>query len=54
MLLHNDKDLFREVIVSTSEALGIVVPIVEKDYYVTLILKRLSLKYRQDYLSRTR
>lgn len=44
MLLHNDKELFREVVVSTAEDLELVVPIVEKDYYVTLILKRLSLE----------
>ena len=42
MLLHNDKELFREVIISTAEELGLVVPIVEKDYYVTMILKLLS------------
>lgn len=42
MLLHDDKELFREVIISTSEKLGVVVPIVEKDYYVTMILKRIS------------
>lgn len=32
MLLHNDKGLFREVIISAAEDLGLVVPIVEKDY----------------------
>lgn len=42
MLLHSDKELFREVVVSTAEELGLVVPIVEKDYYVTMILKKLS------------
>lgn len=44
MLLHNDKELFREVIISTAEEFGVVVPIVEKDYYVTMILKLLSQK----------
>ena len=44
MLLHNDKELFREVVISTAEELGLVVPIVEKDYYVTMILKMLSLE----------
>lgn len=44
MLLHNDKELFREVVISTAEELGVVVPIVEKDYYVTMILKLLSEK----------
>lgn len=43
MYLHNDKELFQEVIISTAEDLGLVVPIVEKDYYVTMILKRLQL-----------
>lgn len=42
MLLHEDKELFREVIISTAEALEKVVPIVEKDYYVTILLKELS------------
>lgn len=37
MYLHNDRELFHEVIISTSESLGIVVPIVEKDYYVTML-----------------
>ena len=31
MFLHNDKELFQEVIVSAAEDLGLVVPIVEKD-----------------------
>ena len=44
MLLHNDKELFREVVISTAEELGLVVPIVEKDYYVTIILKKLSME----------
>ncbi len=30
MLLHNDKELFREAVISTAEDLGAVVPIVEK------------------------
>lgn len=42
MFLHEDKELFREVIVATAEDLRIVVPIVEKDYYVTMILEMLS------------
>lgn len=44
MLLHKDKELFREVIISTAEKSGIVIPIVEKDYYVTMILKKLSME----------
>ena len=31
MFLHNDKELFQEVIVSAAEDLNLVVPIVEKD-----------------------
>ena len=31
MFLHNDKELFQEVIVSVAEDLGLVVPIVEKE-----------------------
>lgn len=42
MYLHKDKDLFREAVMSTAMALGQPVPIVEKDYYVTMILKLLS------------
>ncbi len=44
MFLHKDKELFREVIISTAEKSGIVIPIVEKDYYVTMILKQLSME----------
>lgn len=42
MYLHEDKELFKEVIIGTAEECGEVVPIVEKDYYVTLLLKQLS------------
>lgn len=42
MHLHNDRGLFEEVVVSVAEKFGMAVPIVEKDYYVTLILKNLS------------
>jgi hypothetical protein len=42
MLLHKEKELFREVIISTATDLKLPVPIVEKDYYVTMILKKLS------------
>ena len=44
MLLHEDKDLFKEVVISTAEELELGVPIVEKDYYVTMILKQLAEK----------
>lgn len=42
MLLHKEKELFREVIISTAADLELPIPIVEKDYYVTMILKKLS------------
>lgn len=40
-MLHNDKAVFEETILKTSEYLGVKVKIVEKDYYVTLFLKEL-------------
>lgn len=39
MYLHEDTGLFREAVLSTASALEQPVPIVEKDYYVTMILK---------------
>lgn len=42
MYLHEDKDLFREAVMSAATSLGQPVPIVEKDYYVTMILKLLA------------
>ena len=44
MYLHKDWELFQEVVSSASAALGIPVPVVEKDYYVTMILKLLAEK----------
>ena len=44
MYLHKEnRELFRDAILLTSERLGVSEDIVEKDYYVTLILKKLSL-----------
>ncbi|MDD6826283.1 MAG: nucleotidyl transferase AbiEii/AbiGii toxin family protein [Oscillospiraceae bacterium] len=40
-MLHNDRELFEQLILRTSEALGIKAEIIEKDYYVTLFLKEL-------------
>lgn len=40
-MLHNDKELFEQVILRVSEDTGIEASIVEKDYYVTLFLKRI-------------
>lgn len=44
MLLHKDKEQFEAVINAVSNELKIPVSIVEKDYYVTMILRQLSLK----------
>ena len=41
-MLHNDKELFEQVILKTSEDMGIDASIIEKDYFVTLFLKELS------------
>lgn len=43
-MLHCDKQLFEQIILRTSESTGIDAAIVEKDYYVTLFLKKLSEK----------
>jgi len=42
MLLHNDKELFKDVVTATAEDQRRPVAIVEKDYYVTMILKLLA------------
>lgn len=39
MYLHNNKELFKDVISIVSNKTGFSMEIVEKDYYVTLILK---------------
>ena len=41
-LLHEEKDLFRDVLFSAADSLGMPAPIVEKDYYVTMLLRLLS------------
>jgi len=43
MLLHKDREQFIAIVNAVSNELSIPVPIVEKDYYVTMILKQLSL-----------
>ena len=40
-MLHDDIELFEQVIVRTSEKLNVELPIVEKDYYVTMFLKKI-------------
>jgi predicted nucleotidyltransferase component of viral defense system len=44
-MLHNDKEMFEQLIISTAEYFNISeIGIIEKDYYVSLILDRLSQK----------
>lgn len=50
MFLHEDKELFKDVIEATAESQSQPIAIVEKDYYVTMILKLLSEKYRTAFL----
>ncbi len=42
MYLHNDKELFKDVLSLVSDKTGFSMDIIEKDYYVTLILKTLA------------
>ena len=42
MYLHDDRGLFSEVIAEINERTGIASSIIEKDYYVTMILKLLA------------
>lgn len=44
MYLHNDRDLFRNLIEEVSNSSGRAVSVIEKDYYVTMILRLLSKK----------
>lgn len=41
MFLHEDKELFKEVVYNTSNQLKLPLSIIEKDYFVTLFLKEL-------------
>lgn len=43
-MLHNDKDLFEQIILRASASMGIEESIVEKDYFVTLFLKKVVSK----------
>ncbi len=47
MQLHSDKELFRQMVLFISETLNIDAGIIEKDYYVTLFLKKLVAKQPQ-------
>lgn len=44
MHLHENRNFFSEVIAETNNQTGIAQDIIEKDYYVTMILKLLSVK----------
>lgn len=48
MNLHLNKELFRDMIDTLNTRTGVAIDIIEKDYYVCLVLKELSKK--QDYL----
>ena len=41
-MLHNNKDVFEQVILKVSEETGIEASIIEKDYYVYYFLKKYS------------
>ena len=41
-MLHNDKDIFEQVILKVSEETGISSSIIEKDYYVTIFLEKIA------------
>lgn len=43
-MLHNDSELFEQIILRTAEETGLDAAVVEKDYYVTLFLKRITEK----------
>lgn len=40
-MLHNDRELFEDLVLRASEALEIEAAIIEKDYYVSLLLKEI-------------
>lgn len=40
-MLHNEKELFEQIILRTSESMGIEAGIIEKDYFVTMFLKKI-------------
>ena len=42
MNLHHDKEVFKELVVAAANELAISASVIEKDYYVTIILKALS------------
>ena len=42
MKLHNNSELFTNLIKATSDYYGIDTSLIEKDYYVTMVLKKLN------------
>ena len=42
MNLHHDKEAFTELIIGAANELAIPTNVIEKDYYVTMILKQLA------------
>jgi predicted nucleotidyltransferase component of viral defense system len=46
MNLHHDREAFEELIVGAANELTIPTNVIEKDYYVTIILKALSEKIK--------
>ena len=44
MFLHKDRELFREAVFAASTALSLPVAVIEKDYYVTMLLHLLAQK----------
>lgn len=46
MNLHHDKDAFEELLIGAANELMIPTNIIEKDYYVTIVLKSLSEKLK--------
>ncbi len=47
MNLHLNKELFRDIIDTLNTKTGIAIDIIEKDYYVCLILEELSKKQNE-------
>lgn len=46
--LHNDREQFKDAIYLAYDQTGIMVQAIEKDYYVTMLLKLLSEKIHQN------
>ena len=46
-MLHSNRELFEQAILRTADATGIAASIIEKDYYVTEFLRRMT-SYQPD------